>query len=117
MSLLIGCMTSQGYSSGFLACLDGGSTTTSSTTTTTVSGKAKAVVVVAINLHPELEIKFPADHDKQRSIAHQFQAKLKAQFDCCVGHTDKVSATVYFIHKHVVSRSEFLLVQLLWLIQ
>lgn len=45
-------------------------------------------VVDAINKHPELAIRFPENHNKQRSIASGFQATSEAQFDCCVGAID-----------------------------
>lgn len=47
-------------------------------------------VVDAVHLCPELEIKFPTDHDRQRQIAKDFQDKNKANFGNCVGAIDGI---------------------------
>jgi len=48
------------------------------------------IVVDAINDTPDFDIRFPADHDEQRSIASMFQTVSSAGFDCCVGAIDGI---------------------------
>lgn len=45
-------------------------------------------VVDAINLCPELQMKFPSNHEEQREIAQAFKEKSKADLDGCVGCVD-----------------------------
>jgi hypothetical protein len=45
-------------------------------------------VVSAINNNPQLKIRFPTDHQAQRSIATGFEEKSKALFKVCVGCID-----------------------------
>ena len=45
-------------------------------------------VVDAVNHCPELEIKYPKDHNEQRKIARGFQKRSKPGFNCCAGAID-----------------------------
>lgn len=45
-------------------------------------------VVDAVNACRELAIEFPSDHNKQRQLAAEFQAKSEADFAGCVGAID-----------------------------
>jgi hypothetical protein len=47
-------------------------------------------VLDAINQHPDLEIKFPDDHEAQRKIADGFKTKSQAGFHICVGCIDGI---------------------------
>jgi len=47
-------------------------------------------VTNAINSHPNMEIKYPTDHEKQRSVARGFQMKSAPSFDCCAGAVDGI---------------------------
>ena len=47
-------------------------------------------VVDAVNQHPDLAIKFPELHEKQREIALGFMTKSTANFNCCVGAIDGI---------------------------
>lgn len=48
------------------------------------------IVVDAINECNDLRIRFPVSHHEQRLIANEFQKKLAAGFDCCVGAIDGI---------------------------
>lgn len=47
-------------------------------------------VVDAVNRHPNFDIAYPDDHEKQRAIAKGFQRVSKAGFDCCAGAVDGI---------------------------
>jgi DDE superfamily endonuclease len=47
-------------------------------------------VVDAINQRADMDIIYPKDHDAQQQIAKEFQAKSKADFDCCAGAVDGI---------------------------
>jgi hypothetical protein len=53
-------------------------------------------VVDTINRHPRFDIVFPANHDKQRSIAKGFNNLSSAGFGCCAGAEDGI---LIWIHK------------------
>jgi hypothetical protein len=53
-------------------------------------------VVDAINAHPDFDISYPTDHEKQRAIAEGFRKKSGANFDCCAGAVDGI---LVWIHK------------------
>lgn len=50
--------------------------------------KSVWMIVDAVNLCPDLDFSFPADHQKQIELADQFQTKSRAFIDCCVGAID-----------------------------
>jgi hypothetical protein len=47
-------------------------------------------VVDAINRHPRHDIAYPANHNKQRSIAEGFYDVSSAGFGCCAGVVDEI---------------------------
>jgi DDE superfamily endonuclease len=53
-------------------------------------------VIDAINQHPNFNIEYPTDQDKQRQIARGFQKVSKADFNCCAGAIDGI---LIWMHK------------------
>ncbi|GFH48493.1 hypothetical protein CTEN210_04969 [Chaetoceros tenuissimus] len=60
-------------------------------------------VVDAVNEHDNFKIMFPSDHDEQRRIAAEFQAKSKVGFSCCAGAIDGM---LVWIHKPTKAECE-----------
>ena len=56
-------------------------------------------VLDAINETESLQIKFPTDHEKQKSIAREFQAKSDVAFDNCVGCVDGMLVWIHMPSK------------------
>ena len=53
-------------------------------------------IVDALNESPDFAIPYPSSHEKQMEIAHAFQVKSAANFDCCAGAVDGI---LIWIHK------------------
>ena len=56
-------------------------------------------VLDAINQTESLQIKFPTDHEKQKSIAREYQSKSEVGFDNCVGCVDGMLVWIHMPSK------------------